>query len=150
MIDRPIKDENDKVIDAKTDVRFIASVTLPLSENDDVPEGRKVCIVLAKPHTGRYHQVRQHLASGSIGHAILGDSSHGLKRTNRIWKKKRGLVKERTCLHLARIDLPPTKYSPDGIQATSPLPEDLHAVLNNVPGLTDKAIPILAEEDISI
>ena len=152
-VDRPVKDENDTFIEAKTDLRFIATVTLPLSEDlqdENVTEGRKISIVLAKPHTGRYHQIRQHMASGRIGHAILGDSSHGLKRTNRIWKKNRGLLKERTCLHLLSIDLPPTEYSPSGIQALCSLPQDLFQLLNEVPGLLEKARPILSEEGITI
>ena len=57
-VDRPVKDENGKLIDAKTDLRFVASVTLPLSETDDEVEGRKISIVLAKPNTGRYHPIR--------------------------------------------------------------------------------------------
>ncbi len=151
-LDRQVKDENGKFIEAKTDFRFVASVTLPSDDDDDdaVTEGRKITLVLAKPHTGRYHQIRQHLASGRIGHAILGDSAHGRKRTNRIWKKKRNLLKERTCLHLLRVELPATKYSPYGINVSSPLPKDLLDLLNHVPGLLSKAKAILAEEGLEI
>ncbi|KAL7538069.1 hypothetical protein ACHAXR_008268 [Thalassiosira sp. AJA248-18] len=87
--DSPVRDEWGKSKeDAKTDICFIASAILPPRDDDsaDHPmEGRKISIVLARPHTGRWHQIRQHLASGTIGHAILGDSSHGGRtRTNRI------------------------------------------------------------------
>lgn len=158
----PVKDEQGNLIeDAETDIRFIASAILPPIDNmanettsaigDDNMEGRKVSIILARPQSGRWHQIRQHLASGTIGHAILGDSTHGRSRTNRIWKKKRHLLKERVCLHLARIQLPPTDYSLEGIGVTCPLPPDLMKVLGALPTeLLDAASPILAETGILI
>ena len=135
----------------RTDLRFIVGKTLPPVDGDDENyEGRKICIVLARPHTGRWHQVRQHLSSGTIGHAILGDSSHGRSRTNRIWKKNRYLTKERTCLHLTRIQLPPTEYAPNGIDISCPLTPDLEKIMNGIPGILDEVRPILLEEGISI
>ncbi len=147
-INLPVKDENGKLNDAETDFLFVTGMTLP-TDDDSIREGRKVSIVLARPKTGKYHQIRQHLASGTIGHAIIGDSSHGRSRTNRIWKKKRHLIKERTCLHLMKIKLPPTKYT-SGIEAFCPLPEDLMVMLNHMPGLLDKARPTLVDEGIEI
>lgn len=148
-IDQPVKDENGKLINAVTDLLFVAGVTLP-SSDDDITEGRKVSLVLARPKTGRYHQIRQHLASGAIGHAILGDSTHGRSRTNRIWKKQRGLMKERTCLHLMEIKLSVTQFSPDGIKCTCPLPRDFSNLLNAIPGLFERAKPILLQESLII
>ena len=157
----PVKDEWGKMIEAETEFRFVASSILPpvrdiadgamtIDDINDV-EGRTVSFVLARPRTGRWHQIRQHLASGSIGHAILGDSSHGRSRTNRIWKKKRHLMKERVCLHLSRLHLPPSEYVPDGIDVTCPLAPDLIAMLRALPTeLLDAARPILAEEGITI
>jgi 23S rRNA-/tRNA-specific pseudouridylate synthase len=158
----PVKDEWGKMIEyAETEFRFVASSILPPVRDvadgamtmDDINsmEGRTVSIVLARPRTGRWHQIRQHLASGSIGHAILGDSSHGRSRTNRIWKKKRHLMKERVCLHLSRLHLPSSEYVPDGIDVTCPLPPDLITMLRALPTeLLDAARPILAEEGITI
>ncbi|KAL7529048.1 hypothetical protein ACHAXR_002768 [Thalassiosira sp. AJA248-18] len=152
--DNPVKDEEGKVIeDARTDFFFIASTIVPPIEHGD-GSGRKVCITLARPHTGyRWHQIRQHLASNTIGHPTLGDSSHGDRtRTNRIWKKKRHLMKERVCLHLSRVQLPATEYSPEGIDVACPLPEDLIKMLSGkeMRELLDKAKPILAKEGITI
>jgi len=149
-VNLPVKDEHGKVIEAETDIRFIAGTTLPSLEGDEVLEGRKVSIVLARPRTGKYHQIRQHLASGTIGHAIIGDSSHGRSRTNRVWKKKRNLIKERTCLHLMRVQLPPTKFSLDGIDVTCPLSPDLEIILKGMPDLLDKVIPSLQDEGIDL
>jgi 23S rRNA-/tRNA-specific pseudouridylate synthase len=152
----PVRDEWDKTIeDATTEFRFVASSILPPvdddTDDDGNMEGRMVSIVLARPKTGRWHQIRQHLASGTIGHAILGDSSHGRSRTNRIWKKKRHLMKERVCLHLSRLYMPPTEYAPDGIDVTCPLAPDLEKMLEMLPmELLDAARLILAEEGIHV
>ena len=160
--DNPVKDENNKLIEnATTEFCFAASTILPpiddnggaSTEADDGNlEARKISIVLARPKSGRWHQIRQHLSSGKIGHAILGDSSHGRSRTNRLWKRKRHLMKERVCLHLSRLRLPATaEYSPDGIDATCPLPSDLMKLLKALPHeLLDEARPVLAKEGIII
>ena len=137
--------------ECRTDICFVSSVVLPPDGDTTKLEGCKISIVLAKPHTGRWHQVRQHLASGTIGHAILGDSSHGRSRTNRIWRTKRQLMPQRTCLHLARIQLKSTKYSPDGINVSCPLSHDLQQLLNHLPPqLQEDARPILLQEGIQI
>ncbi len=170
-IDIPVKDEwGKRMNDVQTDVKFIARTILPPiaetstcsnsnscdqdGDNDTMKnymEGRKVSIVLARPHTGKWHQIRQHLASGTIGHAILGDSSHGRTRTNRIWRKKRNMQKERTCLHLARLQVPATKYTPHGIDVTCPLPNDLQIMLNHMPeSFVEELRGLLLEEGINI
>lgn len=148
-LDKPVQDENGKLIeDCRTDFQFIASKTMPLKEGD-TDEARKITIVLARPRTGRYHQIRQHLSSGTIGHAILGDSSHGRSRTNRLWKKNYDLMKERVCLHLIRLQVPATDFT-DEIDTSSPLPSDLRKVLRNFPDLMEQARPILAKEGINV
>jgi 23S rRNA-/tRNA-specific pseudouridylate synthase len=160
----PVKDESGNIIEyAETDIKFVSSSILPPVEkkeegSDTIDydksnnlEGRKVCIILARPKTGRWHQIRQHLASGTIGHAIIGDSSHGRSRTNRIWKKDRHLMKERVCLHLYHLQVPPSEYVPSGIDVTCPLSSDLVTMLEALPmELLDEARPILAKEGIHI
>jgi 23S rRNA pseudouridine1911/1915/1917 synthase len=42
--------------------------------------GPDATLVEARPHTGRMHQIRVHLAS--IGHAVLGDATYGAKPTD--------------------------------------------------------------------
>lgn len=135
-----------------TDFRFIASMTLPpIIQNDkERKEGSKISIVLARPRSGKWHQIRQHLASGTVGHAILGDSSHGRSRTNRIWKNYRNMINERTCLHLARMQIPSTEYTPEGIDVSCPMPDDFMTILKNIPGLVEKVKPILLQEGINL
>jgi tRNA pseudouridine65 synthase len=76
--------------------------------------------------TGRYHQVRRHLAG--ISHPILMDSSHGDTKVNRNWRP-RGLT--RLALHAWRLRV----YISDDeiIDATCPLPPALTTVLNDLP-----------------
>jgi len=156
--DNPVKDENGNLIEhSVTDLCFVASTTLPPiknTSNDTNPdrenEGRKISIVLARPKSGRWHQIRQHLSSGTIGNSILGDSSHGRSRTNRVWKKKRHLMKERVCLHLARLQIPATEYT-DYIDVTCPLAPDLVKMLKAMPkSFMDEAKTILEKEGIHI
>ena len=150
-VDEHVKDENGKVIgDSLTDLRFLASdLCVPATGADGVedidPAGRHACIVLARPKTGRWHQIRQHLAN-SLGHPILGDSTHGLSRTNRIWRD-RGMMKERVCLHLAHVELPPSEYSPQGISSICPIPNDMMDLIKSqMPNLLENTISLLLEE----
>jgi len=145
-IDVPVKDENGKTIDGSfTDLRFVATADLSDDAAQDAA-GASACIVLARPKTGRWHQVRQHLAY-AVGHPILGDSTHGLSRTNRIWRERLGMLKERVCLHLTRIVLPATKFTPRGIEASCPLPNDMmNMIVNHMPALMEDSGAILFEE----
>jgi tRNA pseudouridine65 synthase len=146
-MNNPIKDESGNLItDAHTDIRFIGSTTL--SPLNGKTEGRKISMVLAKPSTGKWHQIRQHLASGFLGHAILGDSSHGRTRTNRIWKRECGMKQERVCLHLVRVQIPPCNSAPNGIDVMCPLADDLLDILKQTPELVESAIPRLIEEGL--
>jgi len=149
-VDQPIIDEHGrKIQNATTDILVVGSANLSPTEGDN-GEGRKVSIILARPKTGRYHQVRQHLASSSVCHSIIGDSSHGYSRTNRIWKKNRNLQKERTCLHLARVQIPPMPYAPNGIDVSCDLSEDLLQILEEIPELLDNARRTLQTMDIKL
>lgn len=142
-IDRPIKDESGKLNNATTYFRFVAG-------QDDNGDGSRprASLVLARPVTGRWHQIRRHL--NGLSHPILGDSSHGGSKTNQEWRK-RGLAGERTCLHLLQLILPPTDYTPDGIHAFCPLADDMMEMLEtHLPQVLEDAQPILLQEGISL
>ena len=146
----PVKDENGKLIEgSQTELRFVASFNLTDKAAQD-PAGKSVSVVLARPKSGRWHQVRQHCML--VGHPILGDSTHGLSRTNRIWREKRGMLQERVCLHLAQVDLPPTEYTPDGIQTSCSIPPDMKAMIEkHMPSLlTGDGKRLLEEENITL
>ena len=116
LIDRPLRVDG-RSRDAQTGIRVLASRAEP-----------RCSLLEVRPHTGRFHQIRRHLAG--IGHPILGDSKHGDTRVNQRWRP-RGL--QRLALHCATLDLP----HPDGrLRVTAPLPPDLRGLLASL-GLED-------------
>lgn len=87
----------------------------------------RLSLVEARIRTGRYHQIRRHLAL--LGHHVLGDTRYGKARANR-WLASLGLA--RLFLHAGRLDI----AHPFGgrLAVTAPLGPDLCAVLARLPG----------------
>ena len=82
-------------------------------------------------HTGRTHQIRVHLSA--IGHPIVGDSMYGGVH-RRVPGDIRAVQRlERPFLHAARLAF---NHPRDGrrMEFTAPLPEDLLAILDDLPG----------------
>jgi len=81
----------------------------------------RTALVEAKPHTGRTHQIRVHLAAA--GHPVVGDAVYGRDR-----KLAGALGLERPFLHAARLSF---SHPMTGavIELEDPLPADLDAVL---------------------
>jgi tRNA pseudouridine65 synthase len=141
-IDRPIRNERGVYHDAITQFRFVAG-----QPEDTSTQQPRASLVLARPKTGRWHQVRRHL--NGLSHPILGDSSHGNSKVNREWREQRGLSGERICLHLLHMSLPPDKiYIPNGINAFCPLSDDMMKILQtHLPSVLEVAEKILQEEE---
>jgi len=138
-IDRPIKNQHGEERDAATRFRFVAGI-------DDGKT--RASIVLCRPRTGRWHQIRKHL--NGLSHPILGDSTHGNSATNREWRA-RGMPGQRLCLHLARIQLPATDVTPGGLDVRCELPEDICSIIrDNLPEVFEDAKGVLAEEGILV
>ena len=74
-----------------------------------------------RPHTGRTHQVRVHLAW--MGYPVVGDSVYGRRRQR--------LLRDRHFLHAARITFE-HPVSGETITLEAPLPAELSAVLNRL------------------
>lgn len=147
-VHRPIKDEKGKLNDATTSFYFVAGQT-PNHDNDEsIIMQPRISLVLARPQHGRWHQIRRHL--NGLSHHILGDRTHGCSKTNKEWKEKRNLPGERVFLHLARLQIPSTKFTPD-IDCSCPLPLDMLQMLRlYAPGVLRDARPILEHEGIII
>lgn len=90
-----------------------------------LPEIR-ASLLRARLHTGRYHQIRRHLALA--GHHVMGDPRYGKARRNR-FLARRGLT--RIFLHAWRLDI----AHPRGgrLAPTAPLAPDLRAFLARLP-----------------
>ena len=165
-VERPIKDSKGILNNATTWFRFVASgqeleeqALADQQKNTTVSETRqpqgdmvhrpplRASLVLARPETGRWHQIRRHL--NGLSHPIIGDSSHGNSPVNREYRDKYGLPNERICLHLAQLKLSPLDpYCPKGIHVQSPIPDDLWNLLQkHLPHLWEQAQPILEREE---
>ncbi|MGX1752176.1 pseudouridine synthase [Sphingobacterium sp. NPDC055346] len=81
-IDYPLKKENGTIQEALTHYQTLAITEI------DLPFGKfptsRYSLVLAKPETGRMHQLRRHFAH--IFHPIIGDRPHGCNKQNKLWK----------------------------------------------------------------
>ena len=88
VIDRPMRQAPGKPErEAATRWRSLATVEAPWSDGK-FPTSR-YSLVECILESGRYHQIRRHLAWTS--HPILGDIPHGDNPRNRIWRKNTGL-----------------------------------------------------------
>lgn len=79
LLDSPLKRPSGELMPAITQIMPYCQFTLPIEH----PEGgdRIFTMVRANPITGRFHQIRRHLAL--LGFPIVGDKQHGDKKLNR-------------------------------------------------------------------
>lgn len=96
FIDYPLKEEFDRIADpfadpdkpaqeAQTWLQRLQQVELPFAVSPGHPSSRYSLLKL-RPHTGRKHQLRRHLAH--ISHPIVGDTTHGDGRHNRFFREQ--------------------------------------------------------------
>lgn len=69
--------------EARTRYRRLATVEVPI-ELGRYPQQR-YALLLAEPETGRFRQIRKHLAH--IHHPVIGDCQHGRSDHNRLYKQ---------------------------------------------------------------
>ncbi len=83
IIDYALINTKGKTQEAITRFETIArtEIDIPLGEH----ETSRYSLVKVMPETGRYHQIRKHLAH--IDHPIIGDRPHGCNKQNRMFKK---------------------------------------------------------------
>ena len=83
--------------------------------------GRALSLVALRPHTGRTHQLRVHMAHA--GHPIVGDGKYGGERRDAA-AHPGGALARRLHLHAWRLRLP------DGRQIEAPVPPDFQDSLD--------------------
>lgn len=126
-IDHPLAYLPDKIADrnrqrekppqaALTRYRCLARSELPFASDGRHPTSRYSLAEL-RPLQGRKHQLRRHLKH--IFHPIIGDSTHGDNRQNRVLAERYGAL--RLMLHASRLQLP---------HPHSGAPLDLHAAVD--------------------
>ncbi len=132
IVDTPMKDDRKRLKDARTTVWCAGTSQQP-----------RCSLLVARPHTGRYHQVRRHVRD--LHMPVLGDSNHGDTRLNRMWREEWGL--SRLGLHCLSLDLP----LPGGerLEVRCPPPADLRDIWRRMPWWEDavRALPALEEPD---
>ncbi|MFC5524332.1 pseudouridine synthase [Rhodanobacter ginsengisoli] len=85
--------------EARTGFRRLATIEVPI-ELGRYPQQR-YALVLAEPETGRFRQIRKHLAH--VHHPVIGDCQHGRGDHNRLYKQYFGC--HRMLLHAWRLRL---------------------------------------------
>lgn len=98
-IDSPLIHEG-KVKGCTTDIHPLKHYTIPIC-TDRYPSSRYTLLEV-RPRTGRFHQIRKHLAH--IRHPIIGDRPHGCNKQNRYWKLQHNMTT--MMLHARTIQLP--------------------------------------------
>jgi tRNA pseudouridine65 synthase len=88
-IDVPLAlDSTGDEVDAFTRYKTHARIELPFAVGKRHASAR-YSLVEARPETGRFHQVRRHLAR--LSHPLLGDAVHGDSHHNRFFRTELGL-----------------------------------------------------------
>ena len=83
-IDAPIREpDGDTIHPAVTDLRRLSAIELPFAVGRYA--SARYSLVELRPHTGRTHQLRLHLAH--LRHPIVGDVRHGDGRQNRFFRE---------------------------------------------------------------
>lgn len=83
-IDYALKKENGNLQEAETHYNTLATAEIPVPHGPHATS--RYSLVLAKPTTGRMHQLRRHFAH--IFHPIIGDSKHGCNKQNKLFREK--------------------------------------------------------------
>jgi len=96
----PLKKPEGPAREARTDYRILQKIELPLPNSAYATS--RYSLVEVRPLTGRYHQIRRHFAAA--GYPLLGDSSHGDLRHNRMIRDYAGTG--RLYLHAAALSFP--------------------------------------------
>src|SRR5262249_36286147 len=102
VVDHPIpRREDGPRVPALTAFRRLHAVDPATCESPAARALRASALVLARPRTGRVHQVRRHMKH--IDHPIIGDANYGKGVINRAFRDAVGLG--RLALHAASIRL---------------------------------------------
>ncbi len=109
--------------DAETEYRTLERFESPFASGKHATS--RCSLVEARPKTGRYHQIRRHLAG--ISHPIIGDAEHGDTKLNRQYQQHAGVT--RLMLAAVRVEFihPVTA---EWLTIECPLEESFAAVVN--------------------
>lgn len=119
-IDYALTNDKGTTQDAVTDL-----ITLDRSEMA-IPLGKyqtqRYSLVLLKPRTGRFHQLRKHMAH--LRHPIIGDRPHGCNKQNKLFREQWDMMT--MMLHARRLQIP----APYGITINAEISTEFERVLS--------------------
>jgi len=117
-IDYALTNEKGKTQEAVSDLTTLSrsEINVPLGKY----KTQRYSLVTLKPQTGRYHQLRKHMAH--IRHPIIGDRPHGCNKQNRLFREKWDMMT--MMLHAKSLTLP----SPFDITIQADYSEDFKKV----------------------
>lgn len=88
-IETPLElDSTGDLVPAHTSFTRKGTIEIPVPVGKKFPKAR-YSLVEARPHTGRYHQIRRHF--NRISHPLLGDAYHGDSHHNRFFRNDLGI-----------------------------------------------------------
>jgi tRNA pseudouridine65 synthase len=136
VIDRPLTAVEDELAgtqptaprEAVTQFRRLATYELPVRV-DRYPTSRYALLELA-PHTGRRHQLRRHL--GTASHPIVGDSTYGKGRHNRLFVERFGV--QRLLLACTRLEFGSLPWRESPLAVDAPLAAAFAALVTTLDG----------------
>jgi Pseudouridylate synthases, 23S RNA-specific len=108
--------------EARTRYRRLATTEVPIALGR-YPQQR-YALLLAEPESGRFRQIRKHLAH--LHHPVIGDCQHGRGDHNRLYKQHFGC--HRMLLHASRLDFT-HPVSGAAMTLTAPLDAEYAALL---------------------
>ena len=118
-LDHPVRSERGNLQNAHT--RFESLQTLEFPFATDRYATARYSVVRCLPTTGRWHQLRQHLAH--LRHYIINDRVHGDGKQNRLFDRHLGLRDMFLHAHRLTFDHPVTSAR---IVLVAPLPDHWH------------------------
>lgn len=116
------KDGEGEFQNAETSYRRLNKLEIPVANNRY--KTSRYSLIQVKPQTGRFHQIRRHMAR--IGHPILGDTSHGDLRHNRIFEEY--FKNNRLLLHSDSITFT-HPVSHRRISVSAPVPREMNRII---------------------
>jgi len=124
IFDSPVVDKTKKrKVNAQTRYRTIQSIQTSIVYRDF--ENIQMSLVEIHPDTGRWHQIRQHLAQKRFD--IIGDTHHGDFALNRIVMEQTGV--KRLLLHAGKLELV-HPYSREEMVFEAPIPPEFNMVMD--------------------
>ena len=125
IVDHPVMNERKNKLEAVSKFKLLESSEIPL------PFGKhstsRYSIVEARPITGKYHQLRQHLKH--LKHPIIGDRPHGCNKQNKLFLEKWNMTT--TMLHAESLVFK-NPFSLDSLCIQAPISQQMKEMIQNL------------------